>query len=621
MPKPDPSNPASKGPLIDNPITESQEDFLEVDGFAQALGRFIDVCDTPVTIGIQGDWGIGKTSLLNLLSKYLSPRRGRQHSTPHIYVNTWQHAQFKQEEWLGILILNGIVDKLHETFPEQTTTTVDAVKNVASKLGRFAMGAAGQAFAGRVGFDIKSGLDAMSGESDQEVPKMSTLLHEYREKFRELVEAIAPGERDRLVIMIDDLDRVTPIRAIELLEAIKNFLDVPKCVFVLAVDYAVIQQGVADRLGSRAQQLHGKSYFDKIIQVPFNMPTTAYRMDNYILGLLGWDLRGEKITACEGQNYLPAPTSDAKEHVEYFQNITELSVGQNPRSIKRVAAFVRLLRMVRDRAVQARRDEKGKGASRPWDIHTAKILYALACVQIEWPELFKHLIKNPVPGTLEQYESWTFLEDLAEVKEMMPRYPDEDVVKSNITGFFDEFIVLVDKDGSGKIDVDEFRPVWDIMRDAGLTNAQLPTAKELWDPLEVISKRNSKGSSKATTFIELLKRSEWTDPLRCRVLSAGKRFVNVLWNSNKVGSIVCTGRDPVRMFLDLTEEAAGNLEMLEMGKFITLADPSHYGTGDYEVEIDIILSSQNPEQAMNSVLEIATQSLTKAKRRTSKEDN
>ena len=49
--------------------------------------------------------------------------------------------------------------------------------------------------------------------------------------------------------MIDEWTRVrTPIRAIELLEAIKNFLDVPKCVFVLAVDYAVIQQGVADRL-------------------------------------------------------------------------------------------------------------------------------------------------------------------------------------------------------------------------------------------------------------------------------------------------------------------------------------------------------------------------------------
>ena len=95
MPKTDSSGTTSRGPLIDNPILDSSEDFLKVDGFAQALGRFIDVCDTPVTIGIQGDWGIGKTSLLNLLSKYLSPRRGRQHSTPFIYVNTWQHAQFK----------------------------------------------------------------------------------------------------------------------------------------------------------------------------------------------------------------------------------------------------------------------------------------------------------------------------------------------------------------------------------------------------------------------------------------------------------------------------------------------------------------------------------------------
>ncbi|MEC7164357.1 MAG: EF-hand domain-containing protein, partial [SAR324 cluster bacterium] len=206
-------------------------------------------------------------------------------------------------------------------------------------------------------------------------------------------------------------------------------------------------------------------------------------------------------------------------------------------------------------------------------------------------------------------------ENLPEVKEMMPRYPDEDVVKSNITGFFDEFIVLVDKDGSGKIDVDEFRPVWDIMRDAGLTNAQLPTSKELWNPLEEISARNSRGSARAINFIELLKKSAWTDPLRCRVPSAGKRFVNVLWNSNKFGSIVCTNGDPIRMFLDLTEDAAQKLEVSEHGELVTLADPSHYGTGDYEVNIDFILSSSNPEQLMIQLLEVTTQNLTKSKTR------
>ena len=164
--------------------------------------------------------------------------------------------------------------------------------------------------------------------------------------------------------MIDDLDRVAPIRAIELLEAIKNFLNVDKCVFVLAVDYGVIQQGVAQRLGAEAQRLHGKSYFDKIIQVPFNMPTTAFRMDRYILALLGWDLSGEKIAKIGDDLFLPAPTSESSQHVEFFVNITKTSVWQNPRSIKRVAAYAKLLRLVRDESLKSRRSADGPGASR-----------------------------------------------------------------------------------------------------------------------------------------------------------------------------------------------------------------------------------------------------------------
>ena len=67
------------------------------------------------------------------------------------------------------------------------------------------------------------------------------------------------------------------------------------------------------------------------------------------------------------------------------------------------------------------------------------------------------------------------------------------------------------------------------------------------------------------------------------------------------------------MFLDLTEEAACKLEDSEHGELVTLAETSHYGTGDYEVDIDFILSNSNPEQLMNELLEVATQSLTKSK--------
>ena len=83
------------------------------------------------------------------------------------------------------------------------------------------------------------------------------------------------------LFFIDDIDRVKPVKALELLEALKTF-DVKGCVFVLAVDYEVVQIGMADKLGVDLQKLSGKSFFDKIINLPFSMPTQSYSLDKYL---------------------------------------------------------------------------------------------------------------------------------------------------------------------------------------------------------------------------------------------------------------------------------------------------------------------------------------------------
>lgn len=592
--------------MIDNPIEASHSDLLQVEVFATAIARFIETCDTPVTIGVQGDWGIGKTSLLNLLKVALQPRQGRRLRTPYIYVNTWQHAQFKQEEWLGIVMLNGIVDKLDREFPEATRTKVGAVRSVARTLGRFALGAANAGLKSRVGLDIKSGVDAVMND-DSDVPRMGELLEEYRSRFADMVNAVASGEDDRLVIMIDDLDRVTPIRAIELLEAIKNFLNVDKCVFVLAVDYGVIQQGVAQRLGAEAQRLHGKSYFDKIIQVPFNMPTTAFRMDRYILALLGWDLSGEKIAKIGDDLFLPAPTSESSQHVEFFVNITKTSVGQNPRSIKRVAAYAKLLRLVREESLKSRRSAEGPGASRRWDILTAKVLYALACLQIEWPELFRHLLQNPVPGMLQQYESWEFLSKLDEVRQMLPRYADHELLKASISGFVDELLHVVDQDGSGELNVEEFEVMWDILNDAGMVSQELPRANRMWDPLDKILSATARESRTVTEFLAALRDSNWTDPARCRVIPAGKRFVHVLWNSDSIGSIVSTGRDPLRLYIDADQGFGERAASSGFGDCVSGASTQHYGTGNWEINIESVLKSGRASEVLDQLLAARTE--------------
>src|SRR5262249_43169714 len=104
-------------------------------------------------------------------------------------------------------------------------------------------------------------------------------LDEFTKELRRIV-SIAGGGRP-LVVVIDDLDRCLPEKALQVLEAIKLFLDVPGVVFLLAVDREVIERAVTakyeptksdtatDRLAAVSQ---AESYLEKLIHLPFGLP-------------------------------------------------------------------------------------------------------------------------------------------------------------------------------------------------------------------------------------------------------------------------------------------------------------------------------------------------------------
>ncbi len=193
--------------------------------YAAALATFIYECNTPVTIGIQGDWGIGKTSLLNMLKEFLRPGKGKRVQTPTIYLNTWQYAQFKQEEFLAISILSGMIQQMETTFPDKAKNAKEefaAVKSLVSRLGKFAGAVANSAIENASGVNVQASLQAASGapapKTTSDDQDMASTLQLYREKFANLVSKMKPTAADKLVVMIDDLDRVRPLRAIELLD-------------------------------------------------------------------------------------------------------------------------------------------------------------------------------------------------------------------------------------------------------------------------------------------------------------------------------------------------------------------------------------------------------------------
>ena len=80
----------TKSCITDKPVFSTDNDKLQVQDYALALSRFIQCADTPVTIGVQGGWGSGKTSLISMLQEFFN--RDKNHKILSVFVNAWEHS-------------------------------------------------------------------------------------------------------------------------------------------------------------------------------------------------------------------------------------------------------------------------------------------------------------------------------------------------------------------------------------------------------------------------------------------------------------------------------------------------------------------------------------------------
>ena len=234
--------------LGDSPTTE---DGLGFDSYVEILLEAINDFDAenPLTIGIHGSWGSGKTSLM----KMLEGRFEEDKSVKTIWFNAWAYGR---EEPIGLALLQQVLI----TFQKEEQTREKFV-NVSKSLSKLFADAA---------------LRKISGITLEEAQELFKNSIEIKSTLRDDFEtAIAEYLQDkRLVVFIDDLDRCLPEKTIEIFEVIKLFLDISKCVFVIGVEREVIERGIEVRYksGERGIPISGKDYIEKIIQVPFTLP-------------------------------------------------------------------------------------------------------------------------------------------------------------------------------------------------------------------------------------------------------------------------------------------------------------------------------------------------------------
>lgn len=506
------------------PNSIKELDVLNTRDYAEALAEFIKVCDTPMTIGIQGDWGMGKTSMLNMIEAYLESDSEKNYGL--VTFNTWHYSLFGQDAYLGIAAIKGILKQLQDKF--EIRDEKNLVEKTTGAIGKVLKSTQVSAF----GLSINAGALDNPEPGDIQFEDISQLMLSFKENFQRLVDQIIEDSKltnrpiDRLVFFVDDLDRVKPIKALELLESLKNFLDVENCVFLLAVDYEVVQRGMAEKFGVDLQKLSGKSFFDKIIQLPFSMPSTSYDLAKYIQKLLA-----------------NAEFKIADDEMDFYEEITTVTVGRNPRSIKRVINYVRLIRIIRKKhATINTKDSKDN----------RKILYSLICMQVAWPEIFNFFVKSPTPATIKNIEDWEYLDQIPFIDKLYNRTPNVEQLKANISAYFDIFFDLLDHedDSQGVLTRSELKPVWDILRVARLT-----VEKDFRQPFDVYADIVRKNDSKDVfrSVLKIYRHSKWVTSSGIDYKLSGKRYVTIVYNRKQIGSLVSLKTNPLIFRVDVED--------------------------------------------------------------------
>lgn len=362
-----------KSSIIDVPRKHTQDDLFGIQVYQDALVRYVRLTDTPITIALQGEWGSGKTSLMNMLRYNLC----EVDNAPYypVWINTWQYSLMKTPSQAIISILEGIINQIgtlhpnHQKWEESKRKIGGLFKKMASVGTKMATGAIG----------IDGGLVDEFFGGEEGTSSASSDIMQLKEEISKLITDALSRDTTKVgfTFYIDDLDRIDPPVAVEILELLKNIFDLEKCVFILAIDYDVVIKGLKPKFGelTDANEREFRSFFDKIIQLPFSMPVASYNVDTFLVDALR---KIEFFTDAELGDHALAET---------LSEITRLSVGSNPRSLKRLTNTLALISIINEmqHSGEAQHQEQ-----------LAKVLnYSMVCMQIAYPYIYNQLTEEP----------------------------------------------------------------------------------------------------------------------------------------------------------------------------------------------------------------------------------
>jgi len=296
---------------------ETTKDFLNFTVVAKTAAQLIrDADNEPLSIGVSGNWGAGKSSLVKMIGASLKEEDASGEKYLFIEFNAWLYQGYDDAR---MALLQTVADNLLSV-AEERETCIDKVRSFMERINWFRAGKlaapvlTGAVIGGTVGGPVGALAGAVGGlfkgegkptaedlgklkETYEDIePQLAKLLNQKEIKslpkeiaaLRNAFSEILTELNVTLVVLVDDLDRCLPPTAISTLEAMRLLLFMPRTAFIIAADEQMIRNAVRAHFGGAdlSDELV-TSYFDKLIQVPMRVPRLgATEVKAYLMLLL-----------------------------------------------------------------------------------------------------------------------------------------------------------------------------------------------------------------------------------------------------------------------------------------------------------------------------------------------
>ena len=239
----------------DTPIDTPKEDIYGLDPFARAIAKSIERMDAPegLVLAINGPWGAGKSSAINLIRHHLRPAI----ENDGLVLVTFNPWWFPGTDALTLSFFRELGVALGESLSDKARKSLAAIGGGVSSLGPILAAAT----------SLKApGLGKLVGGAAELIGKVTKHSRTLDQEHKAVAMALRQ-QKKRFVVVIDDIDRLSPDDVLTVFRLIKSVGRLPNVIYLLSFDRTLAEKTVAEKFPSE-----GPGYLDKIVQGTFELP-------------------------------------------------------------------------------------------------------------------------------------------------------------------------------------------------------------------------------------------------------------------------------------------------------------------------------------------------------------